>query len=133
MNSLMRSLFSFPLCSSLQTTQTAVLQLRHRRDHASLLPCPSASPSGRVLIRSAPRARLRPRLLEDRVADSLSRTIEILLVGWFDLESLDLRRSLAQPTVCQRLYAILHALAYVRQPCTVRRLRVLLDKCPVQV
>ena len=70
----MRSLFSFPLCSSLQTTQTAVLQLRHRRDHASLLPCPSASPSGRVLIRSAPRARLRPRLLADRVADSLKYT-----------------------------------------------------------
>ena len=77
--------------------------------------CPSATPSPR-----------------DRVADSLSRTIEILLVGWFDLESLDLRRSLAQPTVCQRHYAILHALAYVRQPCTVRRLRVLLDKCSVQ-
>jgi len=77
--------------------------------------CPSATPSPR-----------------DRVADSLSRTLKILLVGWFDLESLDLRRSLAQPTVCQRLYAILHALAYVRQPCTVRRLRVLLDKCSVQ-
>ena len=128
----MRSLFSFPLCSSLQTTQTAVLQLRHRRDHASLLPCPSASPSGTCadpLSSTGPSATPSPR---DRVADSLSRTLKILLVGWFDLESLDLRRSLAQPTVCQRLYAILHALAYVRQPCTVRRLRVLLDKCSEQ-
>ena len=61
---MMRSLGFYPLCSCLQTTQTAVLQLRHRRDHASLLPCPPASPSGRVLILTAPRARLRPRLLE---------------------------------------------------------------------
>ena len=72
---MMRSLFSFPLCSSLQTTQTAVLQLRHRRDQASLLPCPPASPSGRVLILSAPRARPRSRLLEIGVADSLTKRV----------------------------------------------------------
>jgi hypothetical protein len=81
LNSSMRSLFSFLLCSCLQTTQTAVLQLRHRRDHASLLPCLPTSPSGRVLILSAPRARLRPRLLADRVADSLSRKKRYCLFG----------------------------------------------------
>ena len=131
LNSLMRSVFSFPLCSSLQTTQTAVLQLRHRRDHLPAFACPGRR---RDLALNLPGSTVpyRTRASPGLAADSLSRKKEILLVRWFDLESLDHRRSLAQPTVCQRLYSILHALAYVRQPCTVRILCVLLDKCPVR-